>query len=58
VRAELARDPNRRLFLYGTLTDKYGDRWPDEDCIIEQFQAGRDMSEFEKLVDHIAKNTR
>ena len=50
VRAELVRDPKKRLFLYATLTDKYGDRWPVEDSIMEHFEAGRDLDEFEKLM--------
>lgn len=50
VRAELASDPGKRLFLYAKLTEKYGDRWPDEEAIIEHFWAGRDMEEFGKLM--------
>ncbi|OAF99718.1 uncharacterized protein CC84DRAFT_1169230 [Paraphaeosphaeria sporulosa] len=50
VRAELAREPGKRLFLYATLTDKYGDRWPDQEAIMEHFHAGRDMVGFEKLM--------
>ncbi|KAF2651430.1 hypothetical protein K491DRAFT_606943 [Lophiostoma macrostomum CBS 122681] len=56
VRADLAKEPNRRLFYYATLTDKYGDRWPDTDAIIHHFRAGRDMEEFEKLMDVVGKN--
>jgi hypothetical protein len=56
VRADLARDPNRRLFLYATLTDKYGDRWPDHHGIVEHFQLGGDMEEFEKLATLMMRN--
>lgn len=56
VRAKLASDPNSRLFLYATLTDKYGDRWPDEESIIEHFNKGKDLEEFNKLLDLVQRN--
>jgi hypothetical protein len=43
------------LFLYATLTDKYGDRWPDHEDIMERFRAGKDMEEFEKLMGLVGK---
>jgi hypothetical protein len=55
VRAELARNSKGRLFLYATLTDKYGDRWPDHEDIMERFRAGKDMEEFEKLMGLVGK---
>jgi hypothetical protein len=57
VRAELARDPTKRLFLYATLTDKYGDRWPDHEGTMEHFRAGKDMEEFEKLMGLMGRSS-
>ncbi|KAF2444393.1 hypothetical protein P171DRAFT_432436 [Karstenula rhodostoma CBS 690.94] len=56
VRAEMARHPEKMLFMYATLTDKYGDRWPELDVIRTHFQAGKDMEEFGKLMRLVGKS--
>lgn len=58
VRAELAESPKKRLFLYATLMDKYGDRWPDYEDIMEHFHAGKDLEEWEKLNSLLVKESQ
>lgn len=55
VKTELARDQGKRLFLYAMITSKYADRWPDHNAILQHYQMGKDLEEFEKLMRMIGE---
>jgi len=58
VRRVLTEDPRRRLFLYATLMDKYGDFDADEDGNVEAFWKGDDQVAYDKLMEKVKVNAK
>jgi hypothetical protein len=52
----LADDPNRRLFAYINLDDKYGMLMEDEDMELESFRRGHDQRAYDRLMAIVGGN--
>lgn len=56
VRRELEANPQRRLFTYTTLDDKYGMVFAYEEVNISAFMEGEDQKEFDLLMEMVEGN--
>ncbi|EHK24797.1 uncharacterized protein TRIVIDRAFT_215676 [Trichoderma virens Gv29-8] len=56
IRRKLKADPRLRLFGYGSLDDKYGMFFLDEDANEEEFKSGNDQKAFDRLMGHVNQN--
>ena len=56
VKKELAANPERHVFAYNVLDDKYGMLFEDYTGRIEAFKAGTDQAAFDRLMAVVASN--
>ena len=56
IRRVLDEDAKRRVFGYGTLSDKYGDCFVDEDENQAAFERGEDQVAFDRLMGNVNAN--
>ncbi|UKZ80839.1 hypothetical protein TrVFT333_008604 [Trichoderma virens FT-333] len=56
IRRKLKADPRLRLFGYGSLDDKYGMFFLDEDANEEEFKSGNDQKAFDRLMGLVNQN--
>lgn len=56
MRRALEENPDRRLFAYGFLDDKYGMLFEDEDTNFSAFQEGKDQASFDTVMQTVRAN--